>query len=179
MSNFFPLDQKVPGSKAGWPLIYSRSKVRSGCVELGQGPSLCATLPKRNLMRVQNKHTYWWWVQLNFFWPSLGQVSLLWMGKIPKFFNFFPTCQKKLLWVISKITRGKDGSASYLVRVKSMFRSVQDPSLIDIPTRSRKEITSRSRHLHYHTHIWLFSKLAIFGQGYIKVGNPMELSYFN
>jgi len=49
-SNFFPLGkknlfgsgQKVPGSKAGWPLIYCRSKVSSGWVR--QGLTLQKTL---------------------------------------------------------------------------------------------------------------------------------------
>jgi len=38
--NLFGSDQKVPGSKAGWPLIYCGSKVCLGRVGLGQGPSL-------------------------------------------------------------------------------------------------------------------------------------------
>jgi len=36
--NLFELGRKVPGSKAGWPLIYCGSKVSS--VWAGQGPSL-------------------------------------------------------------------------------------------------------------------------------------------
>jgi len=38
--NLFGSGQKVPGSKAGRPLIYCRSKVCSGRVGSGQGPSL-------------------------------------------------------------------------------------------------------------------------------------------
>jgi len=46
-------------------------------------------------------------------------------------FQFFPfhSGQKKYLWVGSKSTRVKDGSASYLLRVKSMLRLGQGPSL--------------------------------------------------
>jgi len=42
--NCFGSGRKVPGSKPGWPLINCRSKVSSGRVGSGQGPSL----PKTN-----------------------------------------------------------------------------------------------------------------------------------
>jgi len=38
--NIFGSGQEVPGSKAGQPLIYCHSKVSSGQVWSGQGPSL-------------------------------------------------------------------------------------------------------------------------------------------
>jgi len=41
--NLTGLSQKVPWSKTGWPLIYCKSKVCSGHVGLGQGPSLIFT----------------------------------------------------------------------------------------------------------------------------------------
>jgi len=44
----FGLGQKVPGSKAGWPLIYCRSKVSSAWVKLGQGPSLVDSILASN-----------------------------------------------------------------------------------------------------------------------------------
>jgi len=53
---------------------------------------------------------------------GLGQVSHFWVWKIypknHKFFNFFPSGQKKSHRVWS--TRVKDGLASYLLQVKSM-----------------------------------------------------------
>jgi len=42
--NLFGSGRKVPGSKAGWPLIYCGSKVSLGWVGSGQGPSLITTL---------------------------------------------------------------------------------------------------------------------------------------
>jgi len=43
--------------------------------------------------------------------------------------QFFPFGSKKSLWVGSKSTPAKGGSASYLLRVKSMLGSGQGPSL--------------------------------------------------
>jgi len=67
-----------------------------------------------------------------------GQPFMVWVrnwkisAKNVKFFNFFPSGQKKLLRVGSKSTRVKAGSASYLLRVKSMLGSGQGPSLMPI-----------------------------------------------
>jgi len=47
-----------------------------------------------------------------------------------KFFNFFPSVKKNPHWVGSKSARVKDGSASYLLRVKSMLGSRHIFSLI-------------------------------------------------
>jgi len=44
-------------------------------------------------------------------------------------FHFIPFGTKKLLWVGSKSTRVKDGSASFLLRVKSMLGLGLGPSL--------------------------------------------------
>jgi len=65
-----------------------------------------------------------------------GQVSHLWFGfgfgkfplKISNFSIFFPSGQKKSLWVGPKSTQVKDGSTSYLLQVKSMLGSGQGPS---------------------------------------------------
>jgi len=70
-----------------------------------------------------------------------GRVSHLWFGlefrkfplKMSNFSIFFPSGQKKLLRVGSESTRGKAGSASYLLRVKSKLGSGQGPSLIRMP----------------------------------------------
>jgi len=52
-------------------------------------------------------------------------------GKFPlKMSNFFPLEQKKSLRVVSKGTRVKGGSASYLLRVKSKLGLGQGPSLV-------------------------------------------------
>jgi len=62
-----------------------------------------------------------------FFWTRIGldQPSLVWVLKISpknlKLFNFFPSGQKKSRKIRSKITPVKDGSASYLLQVKSML----------------------------------------------------------
>jgi len=68
--------------------------------------------------------------------PGQGSVqsSLVWVWKIPpknpKNFNFFLFGSKKSLWVWSKSARIKDGSASYLLQVKSMLGLGQGPPLI-------------------------------------------------
>jgi len=53
----------------------------------------------------------------------IGKSSLVWVWKIspknPKFFKFFPSDQKKCHWV----NWVKEGSASYLLWVKSMLGS--------------------------------------------------------
>jgi len=58
----------------------------------------------------------------------------VWIWKISpknfKFFNFFPSGQKKSLWVGSESTRVKGGLASYLLRVKTKLGSGQGPSLL-------------------------------------------------
>jgi len=67
-----------------------------------------------------------------------GRVSHLLFGlelgkfplKMSNFSIFFPSGQKKLLWVGSESTRVKAGSASYLLRVKSNLGSGQGPSLL-------------------------------------------------
>jgi len=63
-----------------------------------------------------------------------GQPSLVWVWKIshknPKFFTIFPFGSKKSPWVGSNSTRVIDGSASYLLQVKSRFRLGQGPSLV-------------------------------------------------
>jgi len=65
-----------------------------------------------------------------------GQPFMVWVKiwkispKNVKFFNFFPSGQKKLLQVGSESTRVKAGSASYLQRVKSKLGSGQGPSLV-------------------------------------------------
>jgi len=56
-----------------------------------------------------------------------GQPFMVWVRiwksspKNVKFFNFFPSGQKKLLRVGSESTWARAGSASYLLRVKSKF----------------------------------------------------------
>jgi len=58
---------------------------------------------------------------------GMGQPSLVWIwvwkisDKNPKFFSFSPSDPKKYLWGMSKSTSIKDGSVSYLLRVKSML----------------------------------------------------------
>jgi len=58
---------------------------------------------------------------------GLVQPSLVWVWKISpkihKFFNFFPSVQKKSQRVGSKSTWVKAGSASYLLWVKGMLWS--------------------------------------------------------
>jgi len=54
--------------------------------------------------------------------PTLGLENF--PIKIPNFTIFSPSEQKKSYWVGSKNTQVKDGSASYLLRVKSMLESV-------------------------------------------------------
>jgi len=67
------------------------------------------------------------WSGVKFFWPWLGQPFMVWswVWKISpqnvKFFNFFPSGQKKSFGVGSKSTRVKGRSASYLLRLKSML----------------------------------------------------------
>jgi len=69
-------------------------------------------------------------------WVGLGWVSHLWFGvgfekfslKIPIFWIFFSSGQKKSLLVRPKSTRVEGGSGSYLLRVKSMRGSGQCPS---------------------------------------------------
>jgi len=67
---------------------------------------------------------------------GLGQPPIVWVRiwkispKNVKFFNFFPSGQKKLIWVESESTRIKAGLASYLLRVKSKLRLGQGPSLL-------------------------------------------------
>jgi len=63
-------------------------------------------------------------------WVGSGQPSLVWVWKISSknttIFNFFPSNKKsKSNWV-------KGGSASYLLRVKSMLGSGQGPSLFKV-----------------------------------------------
>jgi len=62
------------------------------------------------------------------------QPSMVWVWKIfpknDKFFNFFLFRSKKSLWVGSKSTRFEGGSTYYLLRVKSVLRPGQGPSLI-------------------------------------------------
>jgi len=64
-----------------------------------------------------------------------GLPSLVWVciwkisPKNVKFFNFLPFGSKKCHWVGSKRTPFRAMSASYLLRVKSMFGSGQGPSL--------------------------------------------------
>jgi len=64
-----------------------------------------------------------------------GQPFIVWVRiwkispKNVKFFNFFPSGQKKLLRVGSESTRVEAGSAYYLLRVKSKLGSGQGPSL--------------------------------------------------
>jgi len=57
----------------------------------------------------------------------LGQPFMVWVRKISpkniKFFNFFPSGKKNPLWVGSKSTRVKGGSASCLLRFKSKLGS--------------------------------------------------------
>jgi len=75
-----------------------------------------------------------WCVRVNFLLLGLGWVTHLWFGKFPpknlKVFNFFPFGSKKSLWIGSKSTPVKDGSASYLLRIKSMIGSGQGLSLV-------------------------------------------------
>jgi len=54
-------------------------------------------------------------------WLEFGKFPL----KMSNFSIFFPSGQKKLLWVGSESTRVKAGSASYLLRVKSKLGSGQ------------------------------------------------------
>jgi len=78
------------------------------------------------------------WVWVKIFWPGSARVNICWLGlvglgqpsmvwvwkfstKNVKKFNFFPSNKKKSLLVGSKITQVKDGSSSYLLRVKSML----------------------------------------------------------
>jgi len=64
-----------------------------------------------------------------------GQPSLVWVWvwkispKYQKNFNFFPSGQKKSNWVGSKSNQVKAGSASFLLRVKSMLSSGQGPAI--------------------------------------------------
>jgi len=68
---------------------------------------------------------------------GLGWVSHLWFGfefwkfplKTSNFSIFFPSGQKKLLWVGSESTQVEAGLASYLLWVKSKLGSGQGPSL--------------------------------------------------
>jgi len=70
-------------------------------------------------------------------WVGSGGVSHLWFGygfgkfpqKITIFSNFCPSGQKKCHRVGSKSTLVRAGSATYLLRVKSMFGSVHGLSL--------------------------------------------------
>jgi len=63
-----------------------------------------------------------------------GQPSMVLVWKISpenvKFFNNFPLGSKISLRAGSKSTRVKDGSAAYLLQVKSKLRSGQGPSLL-------------------------------------------------
>jgi len=58
-----------------------------------------------------------------------GQPFMVWVciwkisPKKVKFFNFFPSGQKKSLWVGSESTRVKGGLASYILRIKSKLGS--------------------------------------------------------
>jgi len=54
-------------------------------------------------------------------WVRIWKIS----PKNVQFSIFFPSGQKKLLWVVSESTRVKDGLASYLLRVKSKLGSGQ------------------------------------------------------
>jgi len=95
--NLFGLGQKVPGSKAGQPLIYRGSKVSSGQVRahLYWTPSLPATF----------KISGYCFLLLELF-----RVSQLWFGsgfgkcplKITNFSNFSPFSPKKYLRAESK-----------------------------------------------------------------------------
>jgi len=73
--------------------------------------------------------------RVNFLWLGSGQPFMVWVRiwkispKNIKFFNFFPSGQKKFLPVMSESTRVKAGLASYLLRVKSKLGSGQGPSL--------------------------------------------------
>jgi len=66
---------------------------------------------------------------------GLGQPSLVWVGVLKispkniKFCYFFPSGKNKSPRFGSKSTRIKDGSAFYLLQVKSMLESGQGPSL--------------------------------------------------
>jgi len=65
-----------------------------------------------------------------------GQPFMVWVWilkispKNVKFFNFFLSGQKKLLWVGWESTRVEAGLASYLLQVKCKLGSGQGPSLL-------------------------------------------------
>jgi len=65
----------------------------------------------------------------NLLWLRSGQPFMVWVWIwkfLPinvKFFNFFTSAQKKSLWIRSKSTRVKGGSASYLLWVKSKLKA--------------------------------------------------------
>jgi len=72
--------------------------------------------------------------QVNFFvaWVGQGWVSYLWFGiRNGKFPLKIPNCQ--LFSIRSKSTWVKNGSASYLQRVKSMLMSGQGPAISSVP----------------------------------------------
>jgi len=75
---------------------------------------------------------------VNFLLFGLGRLSHLWFefGKFsrknPKVFNFFPFESKKFCRIGLKNIWVKDKLASYLPSVKSMLRSGQGPSLLQI-----------------------------------------------
>jgi len=105
--------------------------------EVESGEELLQSSPNHDLQtRGGSFSRYKWWVWVKNFWPRLGlfnfmllgsgQPSLfwVWVWKIsPEFFCFFPFGSKKSHWVGSKSTWVKDGSASCLLRIKSMLVS--------------------------------------------------------
>jgi len=93
--NLYRLGRKVPGLKAGQPLIYCGAKVSSGRVRAHLKP-------------------------VSYLWLAFG------FGKFPLEMSNFS------LRVGSKITRVRGGSASYLLRVKSMLESGPISSIISI-----------------------------------------------
>jgi len=115
------------------------------------------------------------------FWPRSGQIfvaqvgsgqpSLVWVWiwkfspKNPKFFSFLTFGSKKCHRVGLKSTRVKAGSASYLVRVKSMLGSGQGPSLLSMMF-SFKAFILISPLLCKRTHIPIISSSVLIQRGH-------------
>jgi len=93
------------------------------------------------------------WVPFKIFWPGLGQL-LLGSENFPsrsRIIQFLPSLRIKNILFGSKNTWVKDRSASYLLRVKSVFRSIRPQG----PKKGHRERMEQKSKLVWHQS-WIF-----------------------
>jgi len=134
--NLFESGRKVPGSRAGQPLIYCWSKVSSGIFWSDRPYEFFG-------MNV----TDWGWHCWFFLFVGSGQPSLVWVWfwKKSQIFQFFPFGSKKSLRVGSKSTWVKDRSAPYIRRSKVRAHLYIEPAICYVG-----HLRSQSRHPDSH-----------------------------